>query len=186
MDLTRQYGKIAQIRPDHLKRYQFAVQRLGGKSVLDLACGCGYGSWMLHQGGNEVTGVDIENDAIEYANKYYSGPEYICQPASETKGKYDAIVSFETLEHLDDPSQVLSIDAPLIICSVPNQENYSFSPKRFIGDKYPHKRHYTPQEFEDLLTGAGFMVTEKFSQPTKQGEIQAGTNGSFLIYIGHR
>lgn len=183
----RQYGDIEHIRRDHVQRYIFAAQRLSGVgSVLDLACGCGYGSWLLQASGAKVTGVDISHEAIAYAEKYYPGPTYCRQAAEETTGTYEALVSFETLEHLDRPEVVLAIQAPVIIASVPNEERYPFSPEVFASDKYPHKRHYTPKEFEDLLNSCGFEVTEKFCQPTKQGDIQAGTDGLFLIYCGSR
>lgn len=186
-DRTRQYGStIDKIRADHVARYEFAANRIRGKKVLDLACGCGYGSWILHQSWNEVTGVDIEPEAIDYAHKHYQGPTYFCQKGEETSGQFDALVTFETLEHLDKPEAILAIQAPLVIASVPNEEKYPYSANRFAADKYPHKRHYTPAEFESLLNSAGFQVRERFCQPTKQGEIQEGTDGLFLIYVANR
>lgn len=141
---------------------------------------------MLHHAGNDVTGVDISQEAIDYAKTNYPGPLYECQEASETEGSFDVLVSFETLEHLDDPLEILKIDVPLIICSVPNELKYPFQASHFECDQYPHKRHYTPEQFEDLLESAGFRVSERFCQPTKQGEIQEGTNGRFLIYTAYR
>ena len=183
----RQYGEnLMYIRGDHLQRYFFAANRIRQRKVLDLACGCGYGSWILHGAGNEVTGVDIEAEAIAYAKRYYQGPTYLCQAGEETKGEFDALVTFETLEHLANPQAVLSVQAPLVIASVPNEERYPFDAKTFQGDKYPHLRHYTPKEFEDLLESAGFKVRERFCQPTKNGEIQEGTDGLFLIYVANR
>lgn len=133
-----------------------------------------------------MTGVDISDEAINYAKQHYQGPAYLCQKGEETVGKFDALVSFETLEHLDRPEIVLAIDAPLIIASVPNEERYPFSGERFENDKYPHKRHYTPAQFEKLLNDAGFKVRERFCQPNKRGEIREGTDGLFLIYIANR
>lgn len=185
-DQTRQYGPIEQIRRDHVRRYLLAAEILQKKKVLDLACGCGYGSWLLHGAGNEVTGVDIEPEAIAYARKHYQGPEYRCESAEGFKGSFEAIVSFETLEHLDRPEVVLAIEAPLIIASVPNEERYPFSKEKFAGDKYPHKRHYTPQEFEELLNSAGYEVTDKFCQKDKHGDIHPGSDGMFMIYAARK
>lgn len=186
LDRTRQYGKsIEQIRGDHVKRYLFAADRIKGKKVLDLACGCGYGSWLMHGNGGDVTGIDIEPEAIEYAKKYYQGPTYLCQRAEDTTGKWDALVSFETLEHLEAPETLLrGVQAPLLIASVPNEDRYPFNAATFSGDAYPHKRHYRPKEFEDLLRSAGYMVTERFCQKNKGGDISEGTDGIFLIYVG--
>jgi SAM-dependent methyltransferase len=187
VDQTRQYGSIDKIRPDHVNRYRFAAEMLRDQKVLDLACGCGYGAWILHQAGNDVTGVDIEPEAIAYARRFYQGPTYLCQSGEETEGEFDALVSFETLEHLARPEVVLSIKAPVVIASVPNEEQYPFIAERFAGDAYPHLRHYTPSEFQGLLNAYGFEVTEWFCQKDKQtGAIVPGTDGMFLIAIGQR
>ena len=188
MDQTRQYGPLEKIRRDHVQRYLFAADRIQrGSTVLDLACGCGYGSWILHGAGNEVTGVDIEPEAIAYARKFYQGPEYWCEAAGEPQGHFDALVTFETLEHLDEPQIVFrSVEAPLVIASVPNEERYPFSPERFAGDKYPHKRHYTPWEFKELLETAGYREIEWFCQKDKHGDIHPGTDGMFLIAVAHK
>ncbi len=142
----------------------------------------------MHGHGLEVTGADIEDEAISYAKKYYQGPTYLIQKAEEIAGSWDALVSFETLEHLEDPSVVLrAVRAPLVIASVPNEEMYPFSAEKFAEDKYPHKRHYTPKEFEGLLGECGIRVAEWYCQPDKNtGEIVPGTSGLFLIAVGMR
>ncbi len=185
-DATRQYGTLEQIRPDHVERYKFAARHLQkGLKVLDLACGCGYGSWIMHKAGLEVTGADIEPEAISYARENYPGPAYLNQAAEETRGPYDALVSFETLEHLEDPGLVLrSIQAPLVLASVPNEERYPFSAERFAGDKYPHKRHYTSAQFKQLLNDSGYAVQSVWCQKGKASKVESGTDGMFLIYVG--
>lgn len=56
-------------REFHLDRYRFATARLSAKDVGDIACGTGYGSDRLFSAGsNSVVGIDIDNDAVEYAN----------------------------------------------------------------------------------------------------------------------
>lgn len=185
----RQYGVLEEIRPDHLKRYQFAAQNIPPRSrVADIACGCGYGSWILHSHGHEVTGVDISRDAIDYAKKHYPGPLYVESGAQDFGGEFDALVTFETLEHISDPAVVLgSTKASLVIASVPNQEWYPFQAENFAGDDYPHLRHYTPAEFDGLLEASGLAVTERYCQKDKKtGDVFPGTDGRFLIYIARK
>jgi hypothetical protein len=134
-----------------------------------------------------VTGVDIEPEAIAYAKKHYQGPTYLCDAAGWPQGRFDALVSFETIEHLEIPRQVFwSASAPLVIASVPNEERYPFSKEKFAGDKYPHKRHYTPSEFEALLNSAGYEVTDRFCQKDKHGDIHPGSDGMFMIYAARK
>lgn len=159
-----------------------------GSLVLDLACGCGYGSRILHDAGAQVTGVDIDADAVAHAERHFPGPMYLRARAEVMRGDYDALVSLETLEHLDDPASMLrAVRAPLLVASVPNQERYPFDAARFAGDTYPHKRHYTPQEFTELLEGAGYKVQQRWCQRSKiDDDVVRGTDGAFLIYIGRR
>jgi len=190
LDPARQYGPIEQISPDHVNRYLFAAgylqQKLKqGARVLDAACGCGYGSWILHGAGFEVTGVDISGEAISYATKNYQGPKYLQTDCYEIKGEWDAVVTFETLEHLDRPETLLrNQEAQIVIASVPNENQYPFRAESFKGDSYPHLRHYTPDQFSELLENVGRAVTEKLSQKDKiPGYVNPGTDGIFLVYV---
>lgn len=183
--MERQQDVIERIRRDHVQRYLFAAERIQKlPRVLDIACGCGYGSWLLHGAGNGVTGVDICKEAINYANGKYAGPAYLRQRAEETKGEWDAICSFETLEHLADPACVLASNrAPLLIASVPNEQHYPFKAHKFVGEEYPHLRHYTAESFTALLGGAGYVVKEWFCQKDNHGDIQPGTDGRYMIAV---
>ena len=187
-DHTRQYSPtIAGIRPDHTERYKFAAELLAGKSVIDAACGCGYGSWMMQEAGCKVTGIDIEPEAIDYAKTHYVGPEYICSDITQCIiPTADSVVSFETLEHLVDPEPTIKRfhgAAPMLIASVPNEEMYPFRPENFAGDKYPHQRHYLPKQFEYLLIQCGWNVASKWCQKDKRSPVVKGTDGIFLIYV---
>ena len=185
MDRTRQWGKsLDEIRPDHVARYRFAASKLKPKSfILDIACGCGYGSKLLHDKGFTVYGVDIDEGAIQFARTHHNGPHFIQGEAGDTYGPFDGIVSFETLEHLKNPLETLkNFEAPILWASVPNEEKYPFNPEKFKDDDYPHQRHYTPKEFEELLNKGGFEVVERYCQKDKQGEVVKGTDGIFIIF----
>lgn len=90
----------------HIARYELADRFIPpGATVLDCACGVGYGSSILGVRAGKVIGVDISEEAIAFAKRSYSRPniEYIEKDiafldfAPET---FDVIVSFETLEHV--------------------------------------------------------------------------------------
>jgi SAM-dependent methyltransferase len=173
----------------HVYRYITARAVAGGR-VLDAACGCGYGSGLLHSKTGSVVGLDIHQMTIDWAKTYFPGPEYICGRIEDApwSGKFETVVSLETLEHMKEPEKALkafraSCDG-LLIASVPNEEEYPFDPEKFIGDEYPHQRHYTPAEFESLLNSCGWNVVVKTSQNSKtDSEPRQGTAGMFLTYI---
>ena len=90
----------------HVSRYKFAKGFLGKNGIfLDCACGSGYGTKILSNKAEKIIGVDFAQEAIDFANSYQSGEniEYICNDIGRLhfdKSFFDAIISFETLEHL--------------------------------------------------------------------------------------
>lgn len=102
---------------EHIARYHFAIEYAEGR-VLDLACGVGYGAQLLAKAKNkqieEVIAVDADAEAIRYAKHRYYHPKvsYLQGDAldpqlPQTLGTFDAIISFETIEHLTDEAKFL-------------------------------------------------------------------------------
>ncbi|WP_240222392.1 class I SAM-dependent methyltransferase [Rheinheimera hassiensis] len=195
----RQIAKsLAGIRPDHINRYTFAKDQLvllQPSAVLDLACGIGYGSALLADALKcRVVGVDIDTGAIQYARQHYAseGTEFIQADArlleleAET---FDAVVSFETIEHvafdlelLQKFHQLLKVGGTLIV-STPNQDVMPFDAEKF---QY-HIRHYTVQEFVDLVRAAGFKVAARYQQKDPHGGVvEPGHEGAFTILVCHK
>ena len=91
----------------HMERYEFAASVLAGKRVLDCACGMGYGTAILSRSCIAV-GVDIDPMAIALARHQYPGLWFeVGDIHNVSLDTYDALVSFETLEHLDAPERVI-------------------------------------------------------------------------------
>lgn len=72
---------------------------------LDLGCGPGLGTWLIGQRAGYSLGIDLDKEAIEFANKHYATPgkiEFKCcnlVDLNETS-PYDRIIMVHTLEHL--------------------------------------------------------------------------------------
>lgn len=94
-----------------ISRYQFAKKRLSnGVKLLDAGCGTGYGSYLLTEKA-QVIGIDIDPEAIEYAQKHF-GAKVIFEVSKIEKTEFsnstfDAICSFEVIEHLKDTSEYI-------------------------------------------------------------------------------
>lgn len=94
----------------HIRRYDLAATEIvDAESVLDAACGSGYGKDVIGLGRHYV-GVDLDPEAIKVARRNYGD---VFQRGSVTAldlpdASFDAIVSFETLEHLTKPEQALT------------------------------------------------------------------------------
>jgi len=132
-------GTEGEIAHEHWHRYFFARRFVAGRRVLDVACGEGYGAALLCRTATRVVGVDIDAATIAHARASYADRDNLrfvegsaaalpLQPAS-----VDAIVSFETVEHLEEGDQVRMIAefarvlAPggIVLLSSPNRPEYS-------------------------------------------------------------
>jgi len=130
----------AEIGYEHLHRYAFATQFVRNKSVLDLACGEGYGSNLLARTAKHVVGIDLDEQTVKHAkNKYIrSNLEFRIGSITEIpingQHVFDVIVCFEALEHVDDHEKLLSeakrLLAPggLFFVSTPNKTLYTDEP----------------------------------------------------------
>ena len=127
----------AMISYEHLHRYRFAKEFVRNKKVLDLACGEGYGSFILAEDAMEVIGIDIDGTTIRHAHVKYNRENLKYLRGSITdvpikKGKiFDVIVCFEALEHIEGHERLISEakrlikDDGIFIISTPNKYLYS-------------------------------------------------------------
>jgi SAM-dependent methyltransferase len=150
---------VREIWYEHVHRYAFARDLVAGLNVLDAACGEGYGSALLSTKAAHVTGVDISAQAIEHASARYPSDSLTfrvsdCLTLPFEAGEFDCIVSFETLEHLEDHDglmaefqRVLKPGGFLLISS-PDKAIYTDKQKN---DNEFHLRELYRDEFEELL-----------------------------------
>jgi GT2 family glycosyltransferase/ubiquinone/menaquinone biosynthesis C-methylase UbiE len=96
---------------EHWQRYKWIAYRCKNKKVLDISCGTGYGSELIAINGSEVIGVDISKEAIDYAKSHFSHAEFQIGDAENLSfddNTFDIVVSFETIEHLNNPEKFIS------------------------------------------------------------------------------
>ncbi|MFM2481458.1 class I SAM-dependent methyltransferase [Celerinatantimonas sp. YJH-8] len=187
----------ANIRVDHLVRYQFAAEQLQlvrPHSILDLACGIGYGSqYLAEQLSGQVLGIDIDAGAIDYAQRYYHHPRLIfrCCDArvlEREPASTDAIVCFETLEHIDFAAELLANFyrwlkvGGYLIASTPNQDCLPFDPQRFPF----HRQHYQVSQMRALLEQAGFSIQKVMFQPDQHSEQLTDEPGEFTVMVAQK
>ena len=171
--------ETGQVRYEHLHRYAICQQFVRGKSVLDIASGEGYGSAMLAKIAKSVVGVDIDAQAIQHASQTYVSSEnlsFICGSATAiplTDASIDVVVSFETIEHLEDHEtmlceirRVLKPNGVLIISS-PDKRTYSDIPQ--YSNPY-HVRELYLEQFEALL-GKHFENVSLYGQRLLTGSV---------------
>lgn len=153
-------GAAGEIWYEHWHRYLFASPLVAGREVLDIACGEGYGSALLARSARHVTGADLASDVIAHARARYAScanlafREADCAALPFADASFDAVVSFETIEHvaaqqafLDEVRRVLRSDG-IFILSSPNKVEYA--DKRGVVNAF-HVRELSRDELAALL-----------------------------------
>lgn len=155
---------------EHLRRYA-AVRRFIYGRVLDFACGCGYGTHLLSNNPEVETilGVDKDLKSIEWAQKEFSSANcnFICDDVLNLEGKFDTLVSLETIEHFEDDSLYHKIF-----------EKYEFSQ---LIISYPNKKstHFNKYHLRDLELQS---INKSFSNYVLYHNFSSG-DVDFLLYI---
>jgi 2-polyprenyl-3-methyl-5-hydroxy-6-metoxy-1,4-benzoquinol methylase len=170
---------------EHLGHYLFAADYLKQykpKIVADISCGIGYGLLELGRIAKQVIGVDSSDEMIDIASKRVAEKSLDFNVNFIKKnldlddltkdidlGSIDAVVSFETLEHLVDPnkaifgfSQILRRGG-FLVCSVPNA---LYEPKSIAclpRNKF-HKQLFNYQSLCRMVQGHGFQVIYRLGQ----------------------
>lgn len=161
---------------EHCGRYLFAADILAKAnlhSVLDLACAEGYGSDILASRGLSVVGGDCKQEYVLSASVRYSSAAYLTLDMDEeipiSLNDADAVVCYETLEHLKRPFQFLRRLRTLIrrggilLLSIPNKLYEKTDTDGNNYDPY-HLNIFDKNQILSELSANGFTVCGIFGQ----------------------
>lgn len=95
---------------------------VSGKTILDIGCGGGILSESMAQRGARVTGIDLSDKALGVARLHLlesgNAVDYQKQSAEEhakqAAGRYDVVTCMEMLEHVPDPSSIITACSMLV------------------------------------------------------------------------
>jgi radical SAM superfamily enzyme YgiQ (UPF0313 family) len=163
---------------EHLARYFWAKKFTKNKIIIDAACGTGYGSEILKA--KYYLGLDNSREAIKFAKKHYNGDFRILDLDKQKlpKKRVDVIISFETLEHLNQPENFLMNakkslkSGGLFIFSVPLTERRGENPF--------HKHVWREEEIKKIINK--YFSNCDFDYQHKE-EISKTTFPSFLMGV---
>ncbi len=145
----------------HIIAYVFAEKYIKDKNVLDDGCGSGYGSYHLKsKGAKRVTGIDISEEAIEYAGKNYKNENLNFVQMDVTKlnfddNTFDILTSFQVIEHIKDVNKYLAEikrvlkNGGIALITTPNKQ--TSSPNTIKPENPFHVKEYYYDDFKNLL-----------------------------------
>jgi len=141
-----------------MARYKFVANLVGEKSVLDVGCGEGIGTWLLSKYSSVIHGIDTDRDAIDYANKNLKGKISFQESdfLNSNHSGYDVAVAIDIIEHIErrDEDKFMEkicdsiIDTGFCIIGTPNGNMKKYeSPEAKAG----HINMYNHQRLEELM-----------------------------------
>ena len=134
----------------HRAAYRFAFERAGQGSVLELGSGAGYGAAELARGGLRVTALDR---VAPLSQSRVAGARYVRADVGAIPlrpGRFDLVVSFQVIEHLEDPAPYVAAMARMLR---PGGEALVTTPNVLtsLGVNPYHVREYTAAELAETL-----------------------------------
>lgn len=132
--------------------------------ILDIGCGSGlFLNYLRDEGFSNAVGVDIDADLIAVAKQKgltATATKDTVHWLTRKNRKYDCIICFDVLEHLDKKTHAEMLkaihnilkDGGLFIGTIPNAS--SFFASRWLYTDYTHKRSYTEYSIESYLHAA--------------------------------
>jgi 2-polyprenyl-3-methyl-5-hydroxy-6-metoxy-1,4-benzoquinol methylase len=141
--------------------YKFASRMIGDqKSVLDIGCGEGLGTWLLAKECGQATGIDLDSDAIRTASNNWNDETIsfvendflsIAFPRS-----FDAVVNFDVIEHIHPDHMPLFLDKVIsvlpregiFIAGTPNSYSQQYASEI---SKAGHINVYSPEALETQM-----------------------------------
>ncbi|MFL2519958.1 MAG: bifunctional 2-polyprenyl-6-hydroxyphenol methylase/3-demethylubiquinol 3-O-methyltransferase UbiG [Alphaproteobacteria bacterium] len=180
-DENGKFKILHKIRPIRIKYIldQINEKKLKNLDILDLGCGGGLVSESLSRLGANVTGIDFVKNNIEVAKEHSNKKKlkinykYANIETLKIKNKYDLIIMYEILEHLDDwESFLLNISKNLkstgiIVISTINRNALSKFAAIYLAENilgwipkgtHTYKKFIKPQEITNSMESKNFIL----------------------------
>jgi SAM-dependent methyltransferase len=167
-----------QVRRLMLRKKRRIIEKATGLTkgrILDVGCGTGYFAAKIKKVGWDVTGIEPNVKARDFAARHFAlnviSPEHISELPS---GVFDCITLWHVLEHFHDPfsyaAEIKRLMRPggLCLCAIPNCSSFDadhYDEYWAAYDVPRHLWHFTPETFRLFAQKAGFRISGINSLP---------------------
>lgn len=152
-----------------------AVTRKNSGTLMDIGCGTGYFPAFMKRNGWDVTGLEVNEKAREYAKEKFN-LNILTEDEfwSFKAGTFDCITLWHVLEHFHDPAKYLERiktmlkEEGICIIAIPNSDSFDAKiyGKYWAAYDVPrHLWHFNPSNFKLFSEKNGFVVDRISSLP---------------------
>lgn len=149
--------------------YRWLFPHISKKNILNVGCWTGSLERLIKNEGCNLTGIDIEEKALEVARKTFPRFSFVRADITRKlpfpKNNFDIVFFFMTIEHLPSGTEQLALDNinkvlkknGLLFLSTVNNNLIAnlFDPCFFLGH-----RHYDLSKLENMLEKSGFKIAQ--------------------------
>ena len=165
-------GEFGEKSRQHSKnRIDWILKNIGtGKKVLDVGCSQGIISILAAKNENIVKGIDIEEEAVDFANKLLDEKypeekekvtfEFVDFMNYSTEEKFDVIILTEVLEHLENPEDFIKKTKEFLN----NDGKVILSVPFGVNDHPDHRRTYYYLNFADVVCESLYIEKVEFME----------------------
>jgi SAM-dependent methyltransferase len=161
-------------------------------TLLDVGCGDGSFIARAQTRGFQVTGIDFDSNALAVAEAKFGLKSLFCGRLADFKNafphrKFDVITFFGVLEHLDDPSQLLSDAKQMlnpaghIVFTVPFRDrrpNFAF--KEWWDQPPFHLTRWSELAVRNILSHNGFSLIKLIKGRSQDDDVVDWLRGRIL------
>lgn len=152
-----------------------ALGQMGAKRVLDVGCGNGRLTRLIHESGFMVEGCDVSAEGVAIARARYPAIQFhnLGVYDEPPPGEFDTVVATEVIEHLYLPRALLQFArraAPALILTAPYHgylKNMALSVTGKWDDHFQpladggHIKFFSPRTLRAIVESEGFVIEEE-------------------------
>ena len=142
------------------------------RSIFDVGAGAGHTLYAAHQKGLSVNGVERDTKYREFCQRNF-GITLFADPQEYHGQRFDVVMSFNVIEHVDDPFQFLAeykellSDEPLAVVETPKYNSVTSTIQTVYKDKirghlapYQHNHMFSDSSLATLFYLNGYDISD--------------------------
>lgn len=149
------------------------ASQLSSTNLLEIGCGNGFFLDKVSSLGMQIQGVDINKDAVAFCKA--KGLQVEATDVFDLTTSYDLVVSFQVLEHMDNPKRLFEFlvnklvsSGGYLIIAVPNPNGYLKDMEMNLLDMPPHHNSsWSLATFEYLASQYGLELVDYKKEPLR-------------------